>query len=74
MILEDVVSGRISHWRRRQVMQEVQQEEQQENNIVMASNNSENAPVIKKRKGRTSTKLKRPPNGVRIPIEPESDM
>lgn len=63
----DVAAGRITHRRRRPVTQEVSQE----NNSASASNNSENGPV--KKKGRTSTKLKRPPNGVRIPIEPESD-
>jgi hypothetical protein len=45
----------------------------QENMIVTTSNNSENGPTIKKKKGRTSTKLKRPPNGVLIPIEPEGE-
>ncbi|KAM0837264.1 hypothetical protein ACQ4PT_061782 [Festuca glaucescens] len=66
---EDAATGHISHRCKRQVTQEVSQE----NSIVSASNNSEYGPVIKKKKGQTSTRLKRPPNGVLIPIEPESD-
>jgi hypothetical protein len=69
MILQDATTRHISHRRKRQVTQEVSQE----NRIVTASNNSENGPVIKKKKGRTSTRLKRPPNGVLIPIESEGD-
>ncbi len=71
MIFQDVAVGRITHRHRKQATQDVSQE----NNSASASNNSENGPAIKKKKGRTRTQLKRPPNGARIPIEvPDSDM
>ena len=64
-----MAAGRINHRRRRPVTQDVSQE----NNNIEASNNSENGQAFKKKKGRTNTKLKRPPNGERIPIIPKSD-
>jgi hypothetical protein len=69
MTLQNVAAGRITHRRRRLATQDVLQE----SSIVTTSHNSGNVPAIKKKKGRTNTKLKRPPNGVLIPIEPESD-